>query len=210
MKIHWVWDELFFFRWILHETAALGDKTLHRFQGRKEGGTEGGGGKERMREWGWSLVRDGINCRISVTACACVWLCVCVCVCVCVPHRGLINKWCLKWEQLSVDHLHFMRSACLQLCTHSYTHTLTYSHAHAASMATRAEEYTVALLSRNMSVLWASKCVFPLSGLHHITLCIPSMLMMKGWEALPCRPKQTHTHTRMHINTYLAREAGEH
>ena len=30
--------------------AALGDKTLHRFQGRKAGGIEGGGGRKEKDE----------------------------------------------------------------------------------------------------------------------------------------------------------------
>lgn len=44
-----------------------------------------------------------------------------LCLCVCIPHGGLINKWCLKSEQLSRDHLNFMESACLQSCVCTFT-----------------------------------------------------------------------------------------
>lgn len=49
-------------------------------------------------------------------------------------------------------------------------------------------------------------CVFPLSGFLHITPRILSMLIVKGWEPLLRRPKQTHTDT--HTYKHLPCEGG--
>lgn len=165
--------------------TALGDKTLHRFQGRREGV-----GEKRMREWGWSSVRDGINCH-------------CDCVCVCVPRRGLINKWCLKWEQLSIDHLHFMKSACLQFCTHTYTHIDIHIHVQLWLL----ELSNILLLSFPGTCL---SCEY-LSVCSHLQDFILHSIHVdgEGMGSITMQAK-ANTHTKMHINTYLVRDAIEH
>lgn len=162
-----------FFRWILHEMQRWVTKHFIDFGEKREGG------RKRKREWGWSLECDGRICRISVT-----------CLCVCISYRGLINKWCLKWEQLSIDRLNFMESACLQscVCTFTYVHDC--------------RSWVIPPLSFPGTCLcWV--CV--LTGFLLITAGILSMLMMKG-DAPPWGTEQTH----MHINIYLVRDAGEH
>lgn len=172
--------------------------TPHRSTGSPSISRKGSKGRDRGRwqwEWGWSLERGEIKCGIF---CHSLWLCLYM------SHmEEMINKWCLKWEQLSVDHLHFMRSACLQLWSNTFTPTCINAHTHllvhTTSMTTRTDSYTIALLPNDIPGLWASKCVFPLSGLCCIIFCIPSVLTGKGWEALPCMPKQTHTLTYKHL-----------
>lgn len=163
-----------FFRWILHEMQRWVTKHSIDFGGKREGG------RKRKREWGWSSERDGRICRISVT----------VSVCVCIPHGGLINKWCLKWEQLSTDHPNFIKSACLQSCVWAFTRVHV-----CRSWVILASSFPGTCL------YWV--CV--LAGFLHFTAGILSMLMMKG-EALPWETEQTHRH----INIYLARDAREH
>lgn len=76
MKIQWVWDELFSSDEYCTKRSTGWQNTPSILK--KEGGSDWGrgGGETRVREWGWSLVRDGINCRFSVAACACVTVCV--------------------------------------------------------------------------------------------------------------------------------------
>lgn len=173
MKIHWVWDELVSSDEYCMK-CSVGWQNTPSISG--ERGRVGGKGKGNEVD------------RRSVTEESAEFLSLCLCVR--IPHEGLINKWCLKWEQLSTDHLNFMKSACLQSCV------CTFTCVHVC------RSWVIPLLSfPGTGLCWV--CV--LTGFLLITAGILSMLMMKE-EALPWGTEQTH----MHINIYLARDAREH